>query len=856
MLPKPAFQHSHPRTDNLEIGAVSLQTAQQRVERAVQLTRDRTAPVWPLRDFVAVNPYLGFAGQNLLDARMHLRTLSDVEFFMPVDYYRQQYQQGGIQRTDIANAIDELVADGVLGAERIDVNQVVALLNEDPSADVDPFQPSNPKRTLCTIAESIDHETGSDWSRVIAAEISQFCASHYDQGQALWASRSREFDLFTAWREELRHDRTFEILGVKGFRSFVQALPAQPEAALASLLQELEIPEALWEDHLLCTAMALPGWSAWAKYQHRQAESVSLGNSDFAGLLAMRLAYEVALSRQLEFRLDWPMIEAMHAIHREAPTSNRDLMRYALMRASEIAFRSRLITDLRPGLGTPGATDAKTQRRKLAQIVFCIDVRSERIRRHLEGASSEVETFGFAGFFGMPIEFIELGAKVGQPNVPALITPQFKVRERINSCPRATRTAEKKRSLVRSLRKAWKGFQSSAVSMFAFVETMGLWHGVMLLARSAGFAVRSLPKFDGVERSDRDRLAPSLTGLIAQGLTEAKQVDLAESMLRGVGVSDGFARLVVLCGHGSRVENNPLKAGLDCGACGGHTGEPNARFAAKLLNEPSVRDGLRERGIAVPEDTVFVAALHNTTTDEIEFFDRADIPRSHWGDLADVQEIGSIASHRNRKERLPTLPGPNVADLDRRSADWSEVRPEWGLAGNAAFIVAPRSLSKDIALHGRSFLHSYDYREDPEFNVLEQIMTAPLVVANWINLQYLASTVDPDHFGSGNKTIHNVVGQFGVLSGNGGDLKTGLPWQSVHDGNTYQHHPLRLLAVIAAPREAIESILGKHPAVADLITNGWLQLLAIDDAAVFRLTEQQAWEPLSDEALSASLAEY
>ena len=59
-------------------------------------------------------------------------------------------------------------------------------------------------------------------------------------------------------------------------------------------------------------------------------------------------------------------------------------------------------------------------------------------------------------------------------------------------------------------------------------------------------------------------------------------------------------------------------------------------------------------------------------------------------------------------------------------------------------------------------------------------MTAPMIVAHWINMQYFASTVDNDHFGSGNKTIHNVVGRFGILSGNGGDLMTGLPWQSLH----------------------------------------------------------------------------
>jgi uncharacterized protein YbcC (UPF0753/DUF2309 family) len=153
-------------------------------------------------------------------------------------------------------------------------------------------------------------------------------------------------------------------------------------------------------------------------------------------------------------------------------------------------------------------------------------------------------------------------------------------------------------------------------------------------------------------------------------------------------------------------------------------------------------------------------------------------------------------------------------------------------------------LTKAISLDGRSFLHSYDYQNDREFAGLEQIMTAPLVVANWINMQYYASTVDPTHLGSGNKTVHNVVGRFGVFSGNGGDLMTGLPWQSVHDGSRYQHHALRLLAVIAAPREAIESVLAKHRVVADLLTNGWVQLVAVEDGGCFRYTEQRTWDEL------------
>ena len=45
---------------------------------------------------------------------------------------------------------------------------------------------------------------------------------------------------------------------------------------------------------------------------------------------------------------------------------------------------------------------------------------------------------------------------------------------------------------------------------------------------------------------------------------------------------------------------------------------------------------------------------------------------------------------------------------------------------------------------GRAFLHDYDWRHDEGFGVLELIMTAPVVVASWISLQYYGSTVAPE----------------------------------------------------------------------------------------------------------------
>ncbi len=819
------------------------------IQSTLEQVQQKISPVWPLKDYVAVNPYEGFSAQPFLDARCSMRSVSDLETLMSLDYYREQFAAGLIKKADINGAIDELVADGVSGAEGIDINQVVTLLREaslqGPSSDAEFTKWTNPTRALRTYAEIASKHTHRDWSQLITEEVCKHCANHYDDGQAVWSSRDKHLPLYQAWRTIARHDRTFEIHGVKGFRKFVSRLPDNPLDALNVLLPELGIPVELWEDFLICNALMSPGWSAWTQYQKQQALRNGNVNTDFAGLMAMRLAHEVALSKHLKIPVDWKAIAAVHFSrdrHAESP-KDEDLLRYALLRASEIAYRNQLLSNM--SNGQIESQDAPQSKRRLAQLVFCIDVRSERFRRNLEAMTSNLDTFGFAGFFGLPIEFVPLGEAAGSPQVPALISPQFKVHEDFDAGDGSpAKSAIKKRATIRFFRKTWKELQTSALSCFAFVETTGLFYGFKLLTRSLGWVSPSNSRFDGVANSDQPCLAPSLHGLEEQGITLSKQADMAESMLRGIGIVNDFARLVVLAGHGSQTENNPLQAGLDCGACGGHSGEANARFGAKLLNQPDVRHLLAQRGIEIPTDTQFIAALHNTTTDELIFFDSKKLPASHEADLAELKHFAARASEQTRNERLAFLPGKNTTDLLRRSQDWSEIRPEWGLAGNAAFIVAPRTLTAEMTLEGRSFLHSYDHRSDQEFAVLEQIMTAPMVVAHWINMQYYASTVDPIHFGSGNKAVHNVVGRFGVLSGNSGDLMTGLPWQSVHDGTKYQHHPLRLLVVIAAPRKAIESIIAKHDMIKNLLGNGWLQLIAIEDGIRYRYTEQQSWSGL------------
>lgn len=814
--------------------------------------------VWPLKDYVAINPFAEISDRNFLNARNYLRLFSDTELLMPLEYFANLFKQGQFHPGDIQTAIEELKESIFNSAPENSLDEIIQLLqdkNPDNSESSQLHEDSD--RQVFTIAESMDRCTGSEWNSVICDEISKYCSAHYDDGQASWKSPWKNLTLYHAWKSAALIDRNIEVLGLSGFRKFVSYLPEVPEAAILELLKRMNVPQKMWEPVLLCYANSIPGWSSWARYQVDSGLRAGIENSDLNGLLAIRMAYDSALSDASAFAMDWSSLISENASSLEPDTltvNNEVKLRYTLLRAAELGYQRELLDRLSPKTESSGCLDQKKTGaggQKLAQFVFCIDVRSERIRRNLESLSPEIETGGFAGFFGIPLEFIPLGEVAGICQVPVLLQPSFQVKESLtthsgcHSCESAEPKAVERKQLIRSLRTAIKNLQSSAISCFSFVEASGLYYVQYLLGRTLGWkSAHSDARFDGVSSAERKQLAPGFDGLESQGIGLAEQTQIASNILRGMGLTETFPRFVVLCGHGSQTQNNPLKAGLDCGACGGHPGEPNARFAAKLLNSEPIRNELIKLGIEIPVKTHFLAGLHNTTTDEIIFMDLDELPETHQVELEFIEEMCGMASEITRGERLKDLSCTNTSQLIRKSNDWSEVRPEWGLADNASIVIAPRSLTRTIDLEGRAFLHEYDFNHDVSCEILESIMTAPMIVAHWINMQYYASTVDPKRYGSGNKTIHNVVGRFGLLSGNGGDLMTGLPWQSLHDGHDYRHHPQRLLSVIAAPKIMIDKVIQKYQNISNLLANGWLNLIAIEDGKFFQYSQDHTWSEI------------
>jgi uncharacterized protein len=678
----------------------------------------------------------------------------------------------------------------------------------------------------------------------VTHQISQHCAAHFDRWQGSWHP-DQSVNLFAGWRTQLSatHGVRWQH-GASWARSEIASLPDAPDAAIAAMLHALQIPEDGHEAYLTALLLSVNGWSAWCAYGRWQAQLVDTDDHEIVGLLAIRLAWEWLL-RNDAYSNDADSTDAYSTDDTDRWAEWADSWSGATNLADEIAHDQRVDWLLQTALettyqatliGSFATAVSATAKAPRVQAVFCIDVRSEVFRRALETVTPDAQTRGFAGFFGLPISYTPAGSELTRPQLPGLLAPVLQVSE-VSATGNDLSVLVDERSRALGERQRWGRFRSAPSSVFSFVESMGLLYGPKLVKDS--LAHTEAPKkweHEGLTAASGAMLRPRLPMVDHD---PAGAAAIAAKVLRAMGLVDGFAPVVLLCGHGSQTANNPHAAGLDCGACGGQTGEVNARVLADLLNAPAVREQLEPLGISVPTETWFVPGLHNTTTDEVTLFDTQLMPTTMRSALDELQNWLRAAGGRARDERAGSLGlGTMTNQPDRleraileRANDWSQVRPEWGLAGNAAFIVAPRRRTQHMHLGGRSFLHDYDWKLDPDLSVLTLIMTAPMVVTNWINMQYHASTVDNRRYGSGNKVLHNVVGgRIGVFEGNGGDLRIGLSMQSLHDGHILRHPPLRLSVFIEAQRDSIDSVIATHAVVNDLVSNEWLHLLRIEPA--------------------------
>lgn len=654
----------------------------------------------------------------------------------------------------------------------------------------------------------------------------KWCQAYFDKGQATIGMPNRDLGLFKCWKQLARWDRS---LGKQ--HDWLQSLSTDSNEVIIECLDKLRVPKESRLTFLALMLTTLPGWASYIKQQSGWNHNAADDNCSAypADYLAMRLAITL---------LVWP--EAMELLNWHRTKKNNE--RIQISESSEVRYRDELVNKI-----TSPREIVAMKEEKQAQLVFCIDVRSEPFRNAIE-STGHYETYGFAGFFGVPVTINDKINDECYDACPVLLKPAHQVELSPLESGRDFNKAIRYRNFRRALIRVYQSAKYAFVSPFVLAEMMGPFSGLWMTLRTL-FPQIATKFSEKIKTMNMDKV-----DICAQleNISIEEQTQYAFSALRLMGLSHNFAPLVVLCGHGSSTQNNPFATALDCGACGGRHGGNSARVLTAILNNQSVRSSLSSKGIKIPQETLFVAAEHNTTTDEVELYLSEDNINSRKDSIARVKEDLERARQVNTSKRCKNLGGAvekSSVMAAFRASDWAQVRPEWGLARNAGFIVAPRDLTKKIDLQGRAFLHSYDWQQDPDGESLKTILCAPMVVASWINQQYLFSTVNNVAFGAGSKITSNITGKMGIMQGNSSDLMTGLPLQSVYkeDGTAY-HEPLRLLTLVYAPRQLLSKIIEREDILKKLFGNGWVNLVCIDpnESQAFVFNIKQSWEVVSN----------
>ncbi|MBO0353378.1 DUF2309 domain-containing protein [Muricauda ruestringensis] len=741
-------------------------------ELVIEKASNYVGNTWPLYSFVTSNPLSGYEKVSFPTAVKEVQKMLGASVYPKGTLYRNALDNGDIEISELKDLLQK-------SGYKKSPGHYLQLMERQQSSDI-----KNPHHVL---------------DRRMVKWLSAFL----DEGLAEWEMPFKELGFYNAWRKLASYDEHLGSINMS-------EIPKTPIETLESLLARFSDEEI--HDIVKFHLAALPGWTGYIK--HRGANQ-SLWQKKYPIDLEQYLAVRLWSAKQLGMEL-LPETKATETDHEMME------LQHIWLKAWEKSWQMELVRMLKDApkeeesYGTePDMPDA--------QLVFCIDTRSELIRRHVESAGN-YETFGYAGFFGIAMDYENTKDDVVQKSCPPIVDSSYKVFEVATD-----ENQTKKKSMDQKVEntKFWNYFlkrmKNMLPSTFGFVEGSGLYYGLNLVARTIAPAGRKRKK-PGYENICEPELRNAHSNA---SISIADQAAIVKSGFELMGWKS-FAPVVIFVGHGSHSANNPFASSLDCGACAASPGRHNARMLAKMTNNLQVREFLSsEHGIDIPSSTIFVGAEHNTTTDEIELFD-SQVPESHQNHMVNIKKNLVKARASATQDRLGAI--KNSVGLARINAtNWGETRPEWGLAKNASFVIGPRKTTMHHNLDGRCFLHSYDWKMDKEGRALEAIMQGPMVVTQWINNHYYFATVDNEKFGAGTKTTHNITGQYGVVQGNGGDLKMGLPWESLYESEDKAHHtPFRLTVVIQAPKERVNAIVDRNKNIKSLLENEWIYLIIMD----------------------------
>lgn len=734
--------------------------------------------------------------------------------------------------------------------------------------------------------------TGEDADLLVHEVLIRFCAAFLDQGLASWQLPRRGEGFLRAFHAYYGRTSRRPERWLRGLEQELARLEDDRASALESIQESLDllgVGAEEGDDFLAATLLALRGWAGMIRQLEMRGDRAvrPVPEGSLMEFLAIRLILDRLAAAEIAretLAFSGPLHELRGEAFRRLPpaapasTEQRAFLVFQLAqvlgwtpeklhrltgpewerllreiesfsglerrRIFHLTYERRLYTRALDAIALHAPKPAATPARPRFQAIFCLDEREESLRRHLEELAPDVETFSLAGFFFIPMYYRGAADAHFVPLCPVGIRPRHWVVEEVVDHLEEThlRRAKTRRVLGRvthQLHIASRTFAvgallSAAVGVLASVPLMARIFSPRWTSRLRRRLARFLqtPPLTGLQLERSEPMSSSPNGQV--GFTLDEMTDIAERVLHDIGLTRRFSRLVLLIGHGSDSLNNPHNSAYNCGACGGAAGGPNARSAARMLNDPRVRQRLLERGLVIPSETIFVGGGHNTCNDSIAFFDLDRLAESHREDFVAAQRDLEAACQRNAHERCRRfMSAPLVLSfaaagqhVEERSEDLAQTRPECGHATNALSIVGRREWTRGLFLDRRAFLTSYDpTQDDAEYTILTRVLQAIFPVCAGINLEYYFSYVDNAGWGSGTKLPHNITALLGVLDGAASDLRTGLPWQMVEI-----HEPVRLLNIIETTPEAMLSILERDESIARLCRNGWVQLAVLHPA--------------------------
>ncbi len=829
----------------------------------------------PIKDFIHQNTLSAFMDLNFDEAVEQAGEILEARSYMDLGFYRSKFSHGEIALHHLSEALnfflpEDMEADTNFFRTALSNFQIVnsekALMHlrrkEGLSREIIHRQLSdvmkikhhrrkNPK----ILSDIFNAKVGSEFEHELNQLLFRLLGSFVDQGVSLWPYLNKGSS-FIDTLVELAESSRLPLKSWINNQDLARTLKKDPQQSIPEILSYiLEDPE-LYSKYLQEILLAHPGWSGMINIIAHKPQSLSKKCLiDLLQLVAVKLAlsWQYIKNNKINFVpighkdilaqeqfinkhdlsdiLSTTWFLCAHPVQPPPSTKAIELLRqHWLEKVWHRAFENSYYNNVLSILSAPKPSTSKKNITPTFQAVFCIDDRGCSLRRILEQECPEIETFGTAGFYGIDC-YLKAGDLLPQQICPAPITPKYLIYEN----PNPDKTPKKTKSLIDLATFLARHGANSTPLGFVSAYTLGHLSLFSLMASffqpwsSRQSGQRAARKGDSKLIFERSANAQPSNGLLV-GYTEEEMADRVYNTLKNMGLNDNFAPIIFIIGHGSSSVNNPHFAAYDCGACSGRPGAINARVFSAMANKKSVREILRNRGIFIGEDTIFVGGFHDTCADHIEFLDTHNLKSSHQELLQRFINYVQISCEKNAALRclkfalVPKNISPQkaLAEVRHRSSALFEPRPELNHANNALLIVGRRERSYGVNLDRRAFLQSYDPSQDINGVILNTLLSAVVPVCGGINLEYYFSRIDPAIYGCGSKLSHNVCSLIGVGNGLDDDLRTGLPVQM-----TEAHDPIRLLMIVEQEEDLIKNIIYQNDGVRPWIANSWIKLASL-----------------------------